>query len=98
MAKKPSKPATAAPVELTLPKGTILALPGSMAHARCLQQSIDHYQRKFEAGDNLAWLQAVDDDMIVVEVDGSPRRIPTVAITAARTVADWTAELRRSSV
>jgi hypothetical protein len=60
MAKKPSKPATAAPVELTLPKGTILALPGSMAHARCLQQSIDHYQRKFEAGDNLAWLQAVD--------------------------------------
>jgi ribosome maturation factor RimP len=42
-------------------------------------------------------LQAVDDDVIVVEVDGSPRRIPTVAITAARTVADWTAELRRSS-
>ena len=60
MAKKPSKPATAAPVELTLPKGTILALPGSMAHARWLRQSIDHYQRKFEAGDNLAWLQAVD--------------------------------------
>ncbi len=43
-------------------------------------------------------LQAVDDDAIVVDVDGSPRRIPTVVITAARTVADWAEELRRSSV
>ena len=43
-------------------------------------------------------LRAVDDDAVVIEVDGDPRRVPMVSITSARTVADWAAELKRSSV
>jgi ribosome maturation factor RimP len=42
-------------------------------------------------------LVAVDDDGIVVEVDGDPRRVPTTTIASARTVVDWTAELKGSA-
>jgi ribosome maturation factor RimP len=43
-------------------------------------------------------LRAVDEDAVVIEVDGDPRRVSMVAITSARTVADWAAELKGSSV
>jgi ribosome maturation factor RimP len=42
-------------------------------------------------------LVAVDDDAIVIEVDGAPRRISTSTIVSARTVADWAAELKGSA-
>jgi ribosome maturation factor RimP len=42
-------------------------------------------------------LERADDDAIVIVVDGTARRIPMIAITSARTVADWPAELKRSS-
>lgn len=50
-----------------------------------------------EARVHLGVLRAADEDAIVIDVDGEPRRVPVVAITSARTVADWTAELKRSS-
>ena len=36
----------------------------------------------------------VRDDGIVVDVDGAPRRIAFTAIVSARTMADWSAELK----
>jgi ribosome maturation factor RimP len=42
-------------------------------------------------------LRSADDDELVIDVDGVTRTIPTVSITSARTVADWTAELRGSA-
>jgi len=47
---------------------------------------------------HLGVLLSADDDAIVIDVDGAPRRVPVIAITSARTVADWAAELKRSSV
>jgi ribosome maturation factor RimP len=42
-------------------------------------------------------LARADDDAIVVEVDGTPRAIALADLAAARTVADWDAELKRST-
>jgi ribosome maturation factor RimP len=42
-------------------------------------------------------LRAVDEDQIVLDVDGMSRSVPMVSITSARTVADWTAELKGSA-
>ena len=39
-----------------------------------------------------------DDDGIVLEVDGAPRRVPIADIASARTVADWSAELKGTKV
>lgn len=41
-------------------------------------------------------LLAADADAVSIEVDGDVRRVPMVDVTAARTVADWTAELKGS--
>jgi len=43
-------------------------------------------------------LVATDDDGIVVDVDGAERRLPYVEIDSARTVADWSAELKGTKV
>lgn len=43
-------------------------------------------------------LLAADPERIELDVDGAPRAIPADAIRSARTVADWTAELKRSAV
>ena len=43
-------------------------------------------------------LVASDDDGIVVEVDGAARRVPIADIASARTVADWSAELKGTKV
>ena len=43
-------------------------------------------------------LIASDEQRIELEVDGSRRVIPVPAIRSARTVADWSAELKRSAV
>jgi len=43
-------------------------------------------------------LVASDDDGIVVEVDGADRRVPIADIASARTVADWSAELKGTKV
>ena len=42
-------------------------------------------------------LRSAADDAIVLDIDGVSRRIPSVTITSARTVADWTTELRGSA-
>lgn len=42
-------------------------------------------------------LRSVADDEVAVDVDGAVRSIPIVTITSARTVADWTAELKGSA-
>jgi ribosome maturation factor RimP len=42
-------------------------------------------------------LVAVDDDTITVAVGDAPVRIPLDAVTSARTVADWAAELKGSA-
>jgi ribosome maturation factor RimP len=42
-------------------------------------------------------LRAADEDFVTIEVDGDERQIPAVTITSARTVADWTAELKGPS-
>ena len=39
-----------------------------------------------------------DDEGIVLEVDGAPRRVPIADIASARTVADWSAELKGTKV
>ena len=39
-----------------------------------------------------------DDDGIVLEVDGAARRVPIADIASARTVADWSAELKGTKV
>ena len=39
-----------------------------------------------------------DEDGIVLEVDGAPRRVPIADIASARTVADWSAELKGTKV
>jgi ribosome maturation factor RimP len=46
---------------------------------------------------HIGTLRAADDDSITVDVDGSPRHVPLIAITSARTVADWRDELKRST-
>ena len=43
-------------------------------------------------------LLAADEERIEVDVDGVWRAIPVPAIRSARTVADWSAELKRSAV
>jgi ribosome maturation factor RimP len=43
-------------------------------------------------------LLAADADAVSVDVGGAPRRIATAEITGARTVADWSAELKGSRV
>jgi len=43
-------------------------------------------------------LIASDEERIELEIDGSRRAIPVAAIRSARTVADWSAELKRSAV
>jgi ribosome maturation factor RimP len=43
-------------------------------------------------------LVAADEQRIELDVDGSRRAIPVAAIRSARTVADWSAELKRSAV
>jgi len=43
-------------------------------------------------------LLAADERRIELEVDGSRRAIPVAAIRSARTVADWSAELKGSTV
>jgi len=43
-------------------------------------------------------LVASDDDGIVVEVEGAPRRVAFADIASARTVADWSAELKGTKV
>ena len=35
---------------------------------------------------------------LVLEVDGAPRRVPIADIASARTVADWSAELKGTKV
>jgi ribosome maturation factor RimP len=41
-------------------------------------------------------LRAADADGVSIEVDGEPRRVPMAQVAAARTVADWSAELKGS--
>ena len=43
-------------------------------------------------------LVASDDDRITVEVDGVRRRLPLAEVSSARTVADWSAELKGTNV
>jgi ribosome maturation factor RimP len=43
-------------------------------------------------------LTAVDADALTVDVDGLSRRVPLADVTSARTVADWSAELKGTSV
>jgi ribosome maturation factor RimP len=43
-------------------------------------------------------LVAGDEDSIVVEVDGAARRVPIADVASARTVADWSAELKGTKV
>jgi ribosome maturation factor RimP len=43
-------------------------------------------------------LVASDDDGVTVEVDGAQRRLPYAEIASARTVADWSAELKGTKV
>ena len=43
-------------------------------------------------------LVACDDGAIEIDVDGDPRRIPYADIGSARTVADWSAELKGTKV
>jgi ribosome maturation factor RimP len=43
-------------------------------------------------------LVAADEQRIELEIDDSRRAIPVAAIRSARTVADWSAELKRSAV
>jgi ribosome maturation factor RimP len=43
-------------------------------------------------------LVAIDDDGIVVDVDGAQRRLLFAEIDSARTVADWSAELKGTKV
>jgi ribosome maturation factor RimP len=50
-----------------------------------------------EARVHVGVLRSVHDDTIVLDVDGETRAIPSVTVTAARTVADWTAELKGSA-
>jgi ribosome maturation factor RimP len=42
------------------------------------------------------WLRAADDRSIEIEIDGAARWIALAEVTSARTVADWSAELKRS--
>ncbi len=46
---------------------------------------------------HIGTLRSADTDFVVVVADGEAREIPVVAITSARTVADWTSELKGSS-
>jgi ribosome maturation factor RimP len=43
-------------------------------------------------------LVAADEHRVELDVNGSRREIPVAAIRSARTVADWSAELKRSAV
>jgi ribosome maturation factor RimP len=43
-------------------------------------------------------LRAADEERIELDVDGARRTIPVTAIRSARTVAEWSAELKRSAV
>ena len=43
-------------------------------------------------------LLAANTDHVELDVDGARRSIPVAAIRSARTVADWSAELKRSAV
>jgi ribosome maturation factor RimP len=42
-------------------------------------------------------LVTADDEAVTLAIDGAPRRIWLRTITSARTVADWSAELKRSA-
>lgn len=39
-------------------------------------------------------LRSVAEDEVAIDVDGEERRLPLDAVTAAKTIADWDAELR----
>jgi ribosome maturation factor RimP len=42
-------------------------------------------------------LRAADDEGITLEIDGEERRLPHAAMASARTVVDWSAELKGSN-
>jgi ribosome maturation factor RimP len=50
-----------------------------------------------DASVHIGTLRAADDDEITLDIDGTTRRVPRTAIVSARTVADWSAELKRST-
>ncbi|MEP6757753.1 MAG: ribosome maturation factor RimP [Actinomycetota bacterium] len=86
-------------LEVSTP-GIERSLRTSVHFARALGRRVKVTTIQPVAGTNvhLGVLVASDEDGIVVEVDGVPRRVPFADIASARTVADWSAELKGTKV
>jgi len=75
-----------------------LRTPAQFARAVGVQVKVKTTGPVDGANVHVGRLVAADDEAIVVEIEGAARRVPLADVASARTVADWSAELKGTKV